>query len=87
MTFTVLKKHRVDLLIWLHKNVEPADSGSRKGNEAEPIPPYHVSTSSQRAEWKGRTAQWRIVQSGMSKEITVDVNDARIELMLKLKYA
>ena len=87
MTFSVLNKHRVDLLIWLHNNVEPADSGSRKGNEAEPIPPYHVSTSSQRAEWKGRTAQWRVTQGGMSNVITVDVNDADIELMLKLKYA
>lgn len=87
MTFSVLKKHRVDLLVWLHNNVEPADSGSRKGNEAEPIPPYHISTSSQRAEWRGRTAQWRIVQSGWSKEIRVDLNDADIELMLKLKYA
>ena len=89
MTFGILKKHRVDLLIWLDRNVERAVSRETtgKGTEADPIPPWYISVSSQSAVWQGRTAQWRVTQRGMSDVVTVDVNDANIELMLRLKYA
>jgi len=89
MTFGILKKHRVDLLIWLDRNVERAVSRETtgKGTEADPIPPWYVSVASQRAVWQGQTAQWRVIQRGMSDVITVDVNDEEIELMLRLKYA
>ena len=89
MTFSILKKHRVDLLIWLDRNVERAISRETTANstEADPIPPWYVSVASQQAIWQGRTAQWRVTQRGMSDVITVYVNDEEIELMLRLKYA